>query len=209
MLTSDVTNSFKANLHADSVQCYISWNSRNVFCHDKQNQLQSRDSCLLQFESRPNYTCWIITLALSPLALSSSISSKERQPVSSLHKPQNVPPPKLLPLTLSNFPSPSTRMILIPEPILTSRYGNNVPSARKQTEILLLIDLLNIQWACTSPWWRWYILATRYQVYFTYISSILEFARTTNRYFYVSYVEISTCLHLRNQSKTQWDRDEA
>jgi len=63
------------------------------------------------------------TLELSPLALSSSISSKFLQPVSRRHSPQKVPPPKLLPLTLSNSPSPPTLSMLTPDPMLTSRYG--------------------------------------------------------------------------------------
>lgn len=39
------------------------------------------------------------TLALSPCADSSSISSKARTRVSRRHSPQNVPPPRVLPLT--------------------------------------------------------------------------------------------------------------
>jgi hypothetical protein len=55
--------------------------------------------------------------------LSVSMSSKSRRPVSRRHRPQNVPPPTLLPLTRLNWPSPgpSTRMMLTPLPMLTSR----------------------------------------------------------------------------------------
>lgn len=61
------------------------------------------------------------TLLLSPRMLSSSISSKLLHLVSSLHRPQKVPPPRLLPLTLSYCPSPSTLSRETPDPMLTSR----------------------------------------------------------------------------------------
>ena len=64
------------------------------------------------------------TFLLSPSALHASIWSKSVCSVKRRHSPKNVPPPILVPLTLSN-PSLSTLMILTPEPILSRRYGNN------------------------------------------------------------------------------------
>ena len=61
------------------------------------------------------------TLALSPRMLSSSISSNPRHRVSKRHRPQKVPPPRLLPLTRSYWPSPATWSMLTPEPMLTRR----------------------------------------------------------------------------------------
>lgn len=75
-----------------------------------------------------------LTCELLPCMLSSSISSKSLRPVSSRHKPQNVPPPTLLPDTRQYCPSPgpSTRMMDTPLPMLTSRYGNSSLSAARQ-----------------------------------------------------------------------------
>mmetsp|Transcript_9362 Transcript_9362/g.38400 ORF Transcript_9362/g.38400 Transcript_9362/m.38400 type:complete len:232 (-) Transcript_9362:314-1009(-) len=67
------------------------------------------------------------TLVLSPLRLSSSISSNVSQPVSRRHRPQNAPPPSVEPLTRWLLPGPSTRTMLTPDPILTRRYGNSAP----------------------------------------------------------------------------------
>lgn len=60
-------------------------------------------------------------MLLLPRMLSSSISSKPRTRVSSLHKPQKVPPPRLLPLMRSYCPLPLTLIMLTPDPMLTSR----------------------------------------------------------------------------------------
>src|SRR6266436_8122578 len=40
------------------------------------------------------------------------------------NKPHKVPPPRLVPLTRSNVPSPSTLMMETPDPMLTSRHGS-------------------------------------------------------------------------------------
>mmetsp|Transcript_11379 Transcript_11379/g.39567 ORF Transcript_11379/g.39567 Transcript_11379/m.39567 type:complete len:237 (-) Transcript_11379:449-1159(-) len=63
------------------------------------------------------------TFELSPRSLSASISSKLRTPVSSLHRPQKVPPPTLVPLTRLKLFSPSTRRMETPDPMFTRRYG--------------------------------------------------------------------------------------
>ena len=64
------------------------------------------------------------TLLLSPRSNRSNISSKLLASVSRPSRPHRVPPPRLVPLTRSNFPDSSILRILTPEPILTSKQGS-------------------------------------------------------------------------------------